>query len=128
MSIEVLVMIYGTALLVMTAFYLIPVQLPFYLQNLYNSSASASGLAIAGVALASSISSWRYGFVKERLGFVSIVVLALAIAAVGYLVISIAPSYNIILLGLIIGWFGFWFNHAQPQCLAIEYYSRCFAW
>ena len=107
MPIAVLVMIYGISLFYMVAFYLIPVQLPFYLQNLDNSTASAAGLAIASSTLASSISSLRYGFVKERLGFVSIVVLALAIAAVGYLVISIAPSYNTVLLGLIIAGLGF---------------------
>lgn len=107
MPMVVLAMIYGIALFYMIAFYLIPVQLPFYLQNLDNSSASASGLAIAASTLASSIASLRYGFVKKRLGFVSIVVWAFAIAAFGYLVIGIATSYNIVLLGLIVAGLGF---------------------
>ncbi|WP_036799177.1 MFS transporter, partial [Pleurocapsa sp. PCC 7319] len=107
MPIGVLAMIYGVALFYMVAFYLIPVQLPFYLQNLNNSTASASGLAIAGSTLASAIASLRYGFVKERLGFVSIVVTAFGIAAAGYLVIGIAGSYNIVLIGLIIAGLGF---------------------
>lgn len=107
MPIGVLAMIYGIALFFMVTFYLIPVQLPFYLQNLDNASASASGLAIACSTVASSISSLRYGFVRERLGFVSIVVLAVAIASMGYLVIGIANSYNIVLLGLIVTGFGF---------------------
>ena len=80
MPMVVLAMIYGIALFYMTAFYLIPVQMPFYLQNIDNSSASASGFAIADSTLASSIASLRYGFVKKRLGFVSIVVWAFAIA------------------------------------------------
>ena len=107
MPIMVLAMIYGIALFYMLAFYLIPVQLPFYLQNLTNASPSASGLAIAGSTLASSIASLRYGFVKERLGFVRIVVLAFAIAAIGYLIIGVATSYNLVLLGLIIAGLGF---------------------
>ena len=49
----VLAMIYGVALFYMLAFYLIPIQLPFYLQNLSNASATASGLAIAASTLAS---------------------------------------------------------------------------
>ena len=107
MPISVLVMIYGIALFYMVAFYLIPVQLPFYLKSFDNSSASASGLAIAASTLASAIASLRYGFVKERMGFVSIVVIAFAIAAVGYLIIGIAGSYNVVLIGLIIAGLGF---------------------
>jgi MFS family permease len=107
MSIGVLAMIYGVAWFYMVAFYLIPVQLPFYLQNLSNASAAASGLAIAASTLASAIASLRYGFVKERLGFVSIVVIAFGVAAVGYLIIGIAGSYNVVLIGLIIAGLGF---------------------
>ena len=107
MPISVLAMIYGVALFYMVAFYLIPVQLPFYLQSFDNSSASASGLAIAASTLASAIASLRYGFVKERLGFVSIVVTAFSVAAVGYLIIGIAGSYNVVLIGLIIAGLGF---------------------
>jgi MFS family permease len=107
MPIGVLAMIYGVAWFYMVAFYLIPVQLPFYLQNLSNASAAASGLAIAASTLASAIASLRYGFVKERLGFVSIVVIAFGVAAVGYLIIGIAGNYNVVLIGLIIAGLGF---------------------
>ena len=107
MPIGVLSMIYGVALFYMVAFYLIPVQLPFYLKNLSNASASASGLAIAAFTLASSIASLRYGSIKQRLGFVSIVVAAFAIAAIGYVIIGFAGSYNLVLLGLIVAGLGF---------------------
>ena len=126
MPIPVLAMIYGVALFYMLAFYLIPVQLPFYLQNLSNSSATASGLAIAASTLASSIASLRYGFVKERVGFVSIVVVAFAIASVGYLIIGIASSYNLVLIGLIVAGLGFgllmpnlnvWLSSIVPDAL-----------
>lgn len=107
MPLAVLAMIYSVALFYMVAFYLIPVQLPFYLKELNNASAAASGLAIAASTLASSIASLRYGFVKEHMGYVSIVVWAFAIAAVGYLAIAIAGSYNFVLLGLIVAGLGF---------------------
>jgi MFS family permease len=107
MPIGVLAMIYGIALFYMVVFYLIPVQLPFYLQNLSNATASAAGLAIATSTLASSIASFRYGFVKERLGYVQIVVIAFAVAAIGYFIIGIAGSYQLVLLGLIIAGLGF---------------------
>ena len=104
---RVLGMIYGVALFYMVTFYLIPVQLPFYLQSLGNESASAAGLAIAASTLASSIASLRYGFVKRHFGYVKIVVLAFAVAAVGYVIIGLSGSYNLVLLGLIIVGLGF---------------------
>ena len=107
MPIGVLAIIYSFALFYMVVFYLIPVQLPFYLKNLSNSSPSVSGLALAASTLASAIASLRYGFVKEHLEFVSIVITAFAIAAVGYLLIGVAGNYQIVLLGLIIAGFGF---------------------
>ena len=107
MPIGVLAMIYGVALFYMVAFYLIPVQLPFYLQNLDNSSASAAGLAIAASTLASAIASLRYGFVKERLGYVQIVTVSFGVAAIGYFIIGIAGSYNLVLIGLIVAGLGF---------------------
>lgn len=79
----------------------------FDLKSLGNESASASGLAIATSTLASSIASLRYGWVNQRVGFVTIVVLAFAIGAVGYFIIGFAGTYNLVLLGLIVSGFGF---------------------
>lgn len=102
MPLKLLTLIYGIALLYMIGFYTIPVQIPFYLQNLSNSNATASGLAIAASTLASAIASLRYGFVKEHLSFVTITIFAFSIAAIGYLIIGNAVSYQIVLLGLIV--------------------------
>ena len=103
----ILAMIYGVALLYMVVFYLIPVQLPFYLKSLGNESATAAGLAIAASTLASSIASLRYGFIKQHAGYVQIVASAFLVAALGYAVIGFASNYNLVLLGLIIAGLGF---------------------
>lgn len=107
MPLGLLAIIYGIALVYMISFYTIPVQLPFYLQKLNASNATASGLAIAAATLASAIASFRYGFIKERLEFVTIVIVAFGIAAVGYLIIGNAVNYQIVLLGLVIAGLGF---------------------
>lgn len=54
---KLLAFIYGVALLTQLIFYLIPVQLPFYLQELANANATQSGLAIALATLFSAMSS-----------------------------------------------------------------------
>lgn len=107
LPVKLLTVVYGVALLQMVTFYLIPVQLPFYLKDLSNASASESGLAIAASTFASAITSLVYGKVKERLGFVPIIAIALGVASIGYGIIGFASSYQLILIGLIVGGLGF---------------------
>lgn len=63
---------YGIALLTQIVFYMIPVQIPFYLQQLIGANASQSGLAIALATLATSISALSYQRLKARFTFTNI--------------------------------------------------------
>lgn len=93
---------YAAALLSQIVFYLIPVQLPFYLKQLANTSASQSGLAIALATLFSAASAIAYKQIKARLSFMGIYTIAFLLMAVGYLIISLAPTYGMVLVGLAI--------------------------
>ncbi|MBD1848086.1 MFS transporter [Cyanobacteria bacterium FACHB-63] len=93
---------YLAALLSQIVFYLIPVQLPFYLKQLVNATASQSGLAIALATLFSAASAIAYKQIKARLSFMGIYAIAFLAMAVGYLVISVSPTYVMVLVGLAI--------------------------
>lgn len=93
---------YLAALLSQIVFYLIPVQLPFYLKQLVNATASQSGLAIALATLFSAASAIAYRQIKARLSFMGIYAIAFLAMAVGYLVISFSPTYAMVLVGLAI--------------------------
>jgi MFS family permease len=93
---------YGIALVSQIVFYLIPVQLPFYLKQIANASASQSGLAIALTTLCSAISSLNYRKIKARLDFTAIYGIAFINIALGYGLIAWAINYPIVLLGLAI--------------------------
>jgi MFS family permease len=93
---------YGVALITQIVFYLIPVQLPFYLKQLFSANAAQSGLAIALATLFSAISSILYRQVKARLNFVAIYGVAFINIALGYGLISWAANYGVVLLGLAI--------------------------
>uniref|UniRef100_B8HZ82 Major facilitator superfamily MFS_1 n=1 Tax=Cyanothece sp. (strain PCC 7425 / ATCC 29141) TaxID=395961 RepID=B8HZ82_CYAP4 len=93
---------YLAAFLSQIVFYLIPVQLPFYLKQLANATASQSGLAIALATLFSAASAIAYKQIKARLSFVGIYAIAFLAMAVGYLVISVSPTYAMVLVGLAI--------------------------
>jgi MFS family permease len=97
---------YGVALLSQIVFYLIPTQLPFLLKQLVNAGGSQSGIAIAIATLFNALSSFGYQNIKARFSFMVIYTLAFALMALGYSVISIAPSYAIVLIGLAIAGLG----------------------
>ena len=93
---------YLAALLSQIVFYLIPVQMPFYLKQLVNATASQSGLAIALATLFSAASAIAYKQIKAGLSFIGIYAIAFLSMAVGYFVISVSPTYAMVLVGLAI--------------------------
>ena len=106
LPVKLLVVVYGAAILTQIIFYMIPVQLPFYLQSLTGATASQSGLAIALMTLSSSIASIGYGRVKGRFDFVSILMLVFLLIGTGYVLIGWLRSYEQILIGLVISGLG----------------------
>ncbi len=84
-------------------FYLVPVQLPFYLRDVTGASASQSGLAISVMTLFYALASLQYGRVASRLGHLEVLTIALALLGVGYLMIWSAGGWAIIVLGLLLG-------------------------
>ncbi|RCJ22310.1 MFS transporter [Nostoc minutum NIES-26] len=101
-----LIAIYAIALITQIVFYLIPTQLPFYLQQLVKAKAAQSGLAIALTTLATSISALSYPHLKKKFSFNAIYAIAFGLMAIGYSIISLVRSYELILIGLAIGGLG----------------------
>jgi MFS family permease len=97
---------YGMALITQAAFYMIPVQIPFYLQELTSATAAQSGLAIALSTLFIAGSSFAYQSLKSRFTFVRIYEIAFVSLGVGYLIISLAQGLAIVLAGLAIAGLG----------------------
>ena len=115
--------IYALTFITMLAFYMIPVQLPFYLQSLGQTSGTLSGLAIAACTLASAIVSMRYRAIKNSFSFQGILVGVYALMGLGYLAISASKSYLFVVVSLMIAGAGLglvmpnmnvWINAATP--------------
>ncbi len=98
--------VYIVVVLIQIVFYLIPVQLPFYLQNLTEASASQSGLAIALMTFFFAFASSLFGKIDERISHTMAVVFAFLLTGLGYLIVSVATSWELILIGLPLGGFG----------------------
>lgn len=101
MPLKLLGLIYGSVLLQQIAFYLIPVQLPFHLQQIASVGATQTGLAIACATLFSALASMRYGKVKQRFSFINILAMGFGLMGVGYVGIGLVGSYWLVLLILI---------------------------
>lgn len=106
LPVSLVALTYGIALLTQIVFYMIPVQIPFYLGALVNATASQSGMAIALCTLCSAITSFSYQKIKSRLSFISIYGIAFCNMAIGYGVISFASRYGGVLVGLAIAGLG----------------------
>ncbi|HAX75415.1 MAG TPA: MFS transporter, partial [Cyanobacteria bacterium UBA11372] len=98
--VNLLILVYGVTTLSQVVFYLIPVQLPFYLRSLSNATPTQSGMAIAFCTLFSAFASLSYGKVKAKLDFVSILPVIFGFMGIGYGIIGLAGNYGLILLGL----------------------------
>lgn len=106
LPVKLLGLIYASIMLMQVVFYLIPVQLPFYLVNLSNASATQSGLAIAFCTLFSAFASMAYGKIKQRYSLIVILALSFALMGVGNIIIGLASTYSIVLLGLVVAGMG----------------------
>jgi MFS family permease len=98
--INLLVLIFSITVLSQIIFYLIPVQLPFYLRSLTNATPTESGMAIAFATLFSAFASLAYGRVRAKLDFVSILPIMFGFMGIGYTIIGLVSSYALVLLGL----------------------------
>lgn len=101
LPVKLLVLIYACVMLQQIAFYLIPVQLPFYLEQLSGAGATQTGLAIAFSILFSAFASMNYGRVKKRFSFIKILAIAFGLIGLGYVGIGVVSSYWLVLLVLI---------------------------
>jgi MFS family permease len=98
--IGVMVVVYGLSMLIQIAFYLIPVQLPFFLKNLVQAVPSQTGMAIAFCTLFAAIASVNYGKMNQRMGFVAFLPLVFGLMGIGYLLIGQSSNWTQVLTGL----------------------------
>jgi MFS family permease len=126
LPIGVMAIVYGLTTLSQIAFYLIPVQLPFYLDSLVKASLSQSGLAIALCTLFSAIASVTYGKLKQRMEFVTFLPAIFGFMGIGYLLIGQSSTWLQVLTGLGIAGMGLgllmpnmsvWLSAAVPDVL-----------
>ncbi len=89
-----------------TFFFLIPVQLPFYLKEIDINTNVLTGVAIAISTAFSAVSSFSYSSLKNRFRFFSIFAFGYLLIAAGYILLSIADNFALVSLSMVLAGLG----------------------
>jgi len=106
LPIAIMAIVYGLTVISQIAFYLIPVQLPFFLEGLVKAAPDQSGMAIAFCTLFSAFASVSYGKLKQRIDFVGLLPIIFGCMGIGYLLIGQGSTWVQVLVGLAIAGIG----------------------
>lgn len=87
-------------------FFLIPVQIPFYLKTIGVEKNALIGVAIAMSTLFSAISSFSYSRIKGKSSFQTIFFVGFLLMALGFLTIALANSYAIVVFAMMLSGLG----------------------
>jgi MFS family permease len=90
----------------MAAFYMIPVQIPFYLQKLGVASGLVVGVAIATATLMSAVIGNFYERIQSHLGYLGTLGALLLLFSIGYVLIGYASSLPGVVTGIAVGGLG----------------------
>ncbi|MEM9404349.1 MAG: MFS transporter [Pseudomonadota bacterium] len=88
-------------------FYISVVQMNFFLSDAFQLSNFYTGLTVAIGNTVSAAIAFKYGAFKTRFSYVSVFAMIFAAMSVGYLVIGYAPSYAVVVIGIMIAGLGF---------------------
>lgn len=94
-------MLFVNTMVMWLIFFLLPVHIPFHLKDIGIDSASLTGAAIAISTTSSALSSFSYARIKSGLSFLSVFALGYLLMAAGFICISIAEGYPLVILAMI---------------------------
>lgn len=124
--VPLIVLLYGNMLIMQIVFYMIPVQLPFYLEKLTGANPAQSGQALALGTLAGAAMSFGFGKLRARFSNATLLSAFALLMGAGYVGIGISGSYGAVLASLVVAGLGFglllpvtsvWLTSATPPAL-----------
>lgn len=101
--------VFINVMLMWVIFFIIPVQIPFYLKSIGVEKNSLIGIAIASSTFFSAISAFSYSKIKDKLNFQQVFSLGYLLMAIGFIGIAFSTTYVIALVGILITGLGMGF-------------------
>lgn len=99
-------LVFASVMLMWILFFIIPIQIPFYLKSLGVEQNSLIGLAVASSTLFSAVASFFYARLKARLSFAMLFSMGFGLMAVAFVVVALAQSYALVVCGLLLAGMG----------------------
>ena len=99
-------MLFFNTMFMWIIFFLIPVQIPFYLKSLGVEKNSLIGAAIATSTAFSAISSFSYSKIKSRFSFLSVFFIGYLLMAAGFICIAISHTYVLVVIAMMLAGLG----------------------
>lgn len=87
-------------------FFIIPVQIPFYLKSIGVEKNTLIGIAIASSTFFSAFAAFSYSKIKNKLSFTQIFSIGYLLMGFGYACIAFGNSYEIVLLAMLLAGLG----------------------
>ena len=99
-------LVFISVFLMWVLFFIIPVQIPFYLKQIGVEQNALIGLAIASSTLFSAVASIFYARLKGHLTFSRLFSLGFGLMGAAFLIIAMANSYGLVVTGLLLAGLG----------------------
>jgi len=100
-------LIFVSAILASAFFFITLVQLPFFLEERFQVQPFLMGAAIALGNAVGGTTAFFYGYLRRYLSFPAIYAVNFLVLAIGYFILTLAPSYAVALFGMAIAGIGF---------------------
>jgi len=98
--------VFVNVMLMWILFFIIPIQLPFYLKSIGVEKNSLIGIAIASSTFFSAIGAISFSKIKDKFSFKQILALGYLLMAVAYVCISYSDTYGMVILAMLLAGLG----------------------
>ncbi len=98
--------VFLNVMLIWIIFFIIPVQIPFYLKSIGVETNTLIGIAIAASTFFSAVASFSYSRIRDNFGFRQIFGLGYLLMALAYASMAYGNSYGMVLLGMLLAGLG----------------------
>lgn len=99
-------LVFSSVMLMWILFFIIPVQIPFYLKSLGVLQNSLIGLAIASSTLFSAVASFFYARLKNSFTFGQLFCAGFALMSLAFVTVAFSGSYALVVAGLLLAGLG----------------------
>ncbi len=98
--VRLMLFVYASLTLIQAVFNVVPIHLPFHIEQSIGGTASASGLAIAWLSLAYSVTAMQAGKLGRRFSHFTLVTGTFVFTGIGFVITSAAQTWPVLLVGL----------------------------